>query len=472
MDSVVESDWLLVDASVRGKGHIDAGLPNQDAIAIATSRDGKIVAAVVSDGAGTASKAEVGSRAAADRMAPWLLKIGQQIHAGQIHASMARDHLLEGIVALRRHLDPSGMSLRDYHCTLVGCLLTPSGGFVCQIGDSIAVAARFALLGDGSDDPVDFFPDDGCRRYEPERGEYSNETHFITETDWEKHLRITPLPDSFDAIVLMTDGAMDVVTLRGRIFRGFMSNLFGRILRMSDRHQRNELLHGWLADKQTYGVTGDDKTLFVAIRASSQPLARRPVFVEPGKPELAQSIASAQGLGDSTAEPEATPTAPHQPMVGSRPKATQTVTHPAPASLKRYAALWLLLAAIASVGIGAGGVWWYFRGEQVEATELPRHSSQQVEQKYDQPPIQEQKQEPKESIPAPPGPKTPDPAPKVESAKVGANPTNKQGAISGPRNRDRGTVATSSTSAQQVPGSTSNSDTPNAPGSKSDGTHL
>lgn len=305
---LVETDWLIAGASARGKAHLDAGLPNQDHWAAVSSPDGRIVAAVVSDGAGTAKHAEAGSRATVEWMAPWLLRMGERISAGQLHPAMVRDNLMQGVLELRRQLDPGGGSLRNYHCTLVGCLLTPSGGLVCQIGDSIALTTRFTLLGDGPDARVDFFPDDGCHRYEVERGEYANETHFVTETDWTEHLRITALPEDFDAIVLMTDGAMDVVTLRGKVFRGFMSSLVGALLRIGDRSEREALIHSWLADRQTHAVTGDDKTLCVAIRARSRGLSGHPILLESQDQPTSPDVTA--GIAVETSNPQALAVAP------------------------------------------------------------------------------------------------------------------------------------------------------------------
>jgi len=271
--TAVEKAWLLQAGSVRGKGHIDAGLPNQDAVAVCTSPDGAIVAAVVSDGAGTAVKSEHGARTTADFMADCLLRIGVDIRKGRLQKTQVGERLVEGISCLRDKLNENGGPLRDYHCTLVGCLILPHGGFVCQIGDSIGIASRFSPVRGGAAEMVDYFPDEHCWWYEVERGEYANETHFVTETDWRQHFRVKPLPKEFDAVVLMTDGAMDVATLNGKVFRGFLSNLVAQILQMNSSAKRAHTIETWLADPQTFVVTGDDKTIFMAIRSDCRALA-------------------------------------------------------------------------------------------------------------------------------------------------------------------------------------------------------
>lgn len=318
---VSENQWLLSEASVQGKGHVDANLPNQDAVSIRTSDDGHIVAAVVSDGAGTASKSQHGSRMAADFMSRSLLLIGEDIRINQLSINQITERLIGEIDQLRNELDPAGGALRDYHCTLVGCLIMPGFGFICQIGDSIALATRFVIVGSGSSSSVDYFPDDRTHWYEVERGEYANETHFLTESDWRKHLRVSPIPDDVDAVVMMTDGAMDVATTKGKVFRGFLSNLIGRIIATSPRAERQKIIGDWLADHQTHRVTGDDKTIFTAIRKPCEKLSGLSVYLgatttpddgsSNAKSAAVASVASGQSTVTDNAEQIEIPTKRH-----------------------------------------------------------------------------------------------------------------------------------------------------------------
>jgi hypothetical protein len=45
-----------------------------------------------------------------------------------------------------------------------------------------------------------------------------------------------------------------------------MDPVVTRLLTTPERSQRDQLLEGWLASPQTYPITGDDKTLLVAVR--------------------------------------------------------------------------------------------------------------------------------------------------------------------------------------------------------------
>ena len=67
--------WLTANASVRGASHVKTGAPCQDESSVKTSPDGKWVALVVSDGAGTASRADEGSKHVVRYFSEELLKL-------------------------------------------------------------------------------------------------------------------------------------------------------------------------------------------------------------------------------------------------------------------------------------------------------------------------------------------------------------------------------------------------------------
>lgn len=275
---IVETDWLIGKASVLGKGHADGGLPNQDAVCVMTSPDGKILAAVVSDGAGTASKSATGSQTIAVNLAQCLLQAGMRAGTALPRPEVLADSVRACIIATRQQLDATGEHLRDYHATLVGVLITQHGGCVAQIGDSIGLASCFATVKDSAGKThAEYFPENGYTLFEAERGEYANETHFFTEANWSKHLRLHPLPEKTDGIVLMTDGAADLAMRNGGVFRGFLGVLMQNISSAATSNERDIIIERALADRRTYVVTGDDKTIFMALRSRDRALASLPV---------------------------------------------------------------------------------------------------------------------------------------------------------------------------------------------------
>jgi protein phosphatase 2C-like protein len=265
-DAGVAPSWLLTRASVRGYSHVNNGAPNQDWVETRTSDDGATFSVVVSDGAGTAARSHEGARLACEYLAPRLLEIGQALRDRTLSRSTLEATLRKPLRELRDRLAGLGGALSDFHCTLAMAVLGDTGGFVCQVGDSIALSSRFRAMNGGE---LDFFPESDTQIFLPERGEYANETHFITEEDWTEHLRVHLLEPNLDSLLVMTDGAMDVALVRGRVFRGFLSNLVGQLLTMPKTEERDRLLGEWLDDPRTRKATGDDKTLFVAMPLAS-----------------------------------------------------------------------------------------------------------------------------------------------------------------------------------------------------------
>jgi hypothetical protein len=96
---------------------------------------------------------------------------------------------------------------------------------------------------------------------------------------------------------------MDVVMMRGRVFRGFLSNLMAKLISTEDDRERDRVIHAWLDDPQTHRVTGDDKTLLVAIQRPYLKLAGAPVFTGEDAPKTAApSSADEEKLRESDAQ--------------------------------------------------------------------------------------------------------------------------------------------------------------------------
>jgi hypothetical protein len=192
-------DWRVVGASVRGPAHEQSGLPCQDRM-FYRCKDAMLVA-VISDGAGSATHAEIGAEICASVVGEQLFKALQGATAPDISNVTGIRLLLEQAVISARHSLPIAERLAnsddprfsDYHATLLGAVAQPAGGFFFHIGDGAAVA-------------YESFPDGSQVISGPENGEYANETFFFTEADWRVHLRITPFPTA-ELVILTTDGA-------------------------------------------------------------------------------------------------------------------------------------------------------------------------------------------------------------------------------------------------------------------------
>ncbi len=181
----------------------------------------------------------------------------EQVTPEQHAQARYRDYLVPIIGAARAQLAETARSrdveLRNFAATLVGCIALRDRGCFFHIGDGFAVYMR----------------DDGESVLSlPENGEYSNETYFVTDEDWQEHLRITALSEISQGgvIGLMSDGASPFAVNRPRtgFYRPFIDPVVN-FLRTATEHNGNQALKNVLADEKTLEITSDDKTLLLAL---------------------------------------------------------------------------------------------------------------------------------------------------------------------------------------------------------------
>lgn len=253
------STWITAYASVIGSSHKKSGYPCQDASIVKISPDGRWLVIVVSDGAGTAAKAEIGSRHVSAYFADELLKLVQELQK-RAPGHWINDFVISKVLETRSALRNLAKSddIRDYNCTLVACLLGPSGGFSIHIGDGSVIGGSFADLSDST-----FLSP-------PENGEYSNETYFITEGDWVKHLRVMPMP-KLDWVLCCTDGGGDIALITDKEPKnGFLRPVLSAVFQENEQASRNDILRSFLENPQADKATSDDKTIVFAIKDGFQ----------------------------------------------------------------------------------------------------------------------------------------------------------------------------------------------------------
>jgi hypothetical protein len=247
--------WQVFCAAATGKHHLDSGVPCQDAVHQRTFAGG--FAGVVCDGAGSASHAHEGAATVAALVADLLAEAAIRGQLAQPGDAAARGAIVDIIERVRGRLGDMALAnertLRDYACTLVACVSWEDGGCFVHIGDGYAI--RMAASGLSVVSP-------------PENGEYADETYFLTDERWAEHLRITALPAPSPGCLLglMSDGTATFAVNRAR--SGFYAPFLDPILaflRTAPPADANTALRNLLASEKTFAITGDDKTLLLAL---------------------------------------------------------------------------------------------------------------------------------------------------------------------------------------------------------------
>jgi hypothetical protein len=249
--------WRVYGAAVTGTSHVEVGLPCQDAWSHRVVSD--TLVAVVCDGAGSAAFGQDGAqwlaqevtRALAERLAQGLALAGLPAQAFRQAVAQAVGDARE---ALAHHAAAASRAFAEHAATLVGVVADARQGCFFHIGDGVG-AARLAS---GEPPPVSL----------PENGEYANETYFVTGTDWQAHLRFTPIAGPAACVALMSDGAAPFVMSRG--LAGFCAPFLDPVERYllgvsTDEGSRG--LEATLSDARTHAITPDDKTLVLALWA-------------------------------------------------------------------------------------------------------------------------------------------------------------------------------------------------------------
>lgn len=270
--SSVQSSWQMYGASSIGKSHIDSNLPNQDSIYL--QKNEHSIAAVVCDGAGSAKFSQAGAAFFSQSIAQMLLglSVSHSVNISGIAFDLVKvkQQIIEQLSQIRLNLQsqlPAESSLRDYHTTFTGLLIHANHqALLVQIGDSPLITSQFVVR----HPHIDYFTN--LQVYgDDSKNEYVNETHFITQDNWQSFLRVEPIDLSqVDCLALMSDGCADLVfegaSVTPKIYRPFFGNLLFNLTQSQSSQQGSAIIEQALGNPATYRLTGDDKSLVVLLK--------------------------------------------------------------------------------------------------------------------------------------------------------------------------------------------------------------
>ena len=251
-------DWQVLGAAVTGVSHRRTGLACQDAVDFRTLPGGALLIAQA-DGAGSAARSEQGAR--------WA--VAEALHA--LEAGLRKcppgdpagwEGLLRGAFeaasrSLHQLADADCEPVRAFDTTL-SCVACLDGWLAAgQVGDGLVVA-RDSYGGLSA-------------VTRPQKGEYANETTFLTRPEALETLEIQVTGQPVSALAVMSDGLVRLAMSfpSGIPHEPFFDPLFAFAASAEDPSLASSRLADFLDSERVSARTDDDKSLVIAVRRGS-----------------------------------------------------------------------------------------------------------------------------------------------------------------------------------------------------------
>ena len=268
--------WKAIARSVTGVGHLRQSMPCQDYSRYHQLKGGVLIGAVA-DGAGSAQYSQRGAQLVVEsslaylqrwenfgyrrrlKLLPWLMAI----------AEPKRRAFFEKLLRfLRRQLRElsqlEGISLDSLASTLLVFVASREGIVAMQVGDGFLV--------------VRSTPDHYQLLFQPDKGEYFNETTFVTSSQASQALQTCCYPQPVQFICAATDG-LEKVAIKFQdwsAFAPFFQPLEAFLRETQDPEANPDYLEQFLHSERLNQRTQDDKTLLLALAPPPpKPLPRR-----------------------------------------------------------------------------------------------------------------------------------------------------------------------------------------------------
>lgn len=257
-------NWKAVAHSSIGVNHQKLGLPCQDFANFCLVEPNVIVGAI-SDGSGSAKHSEIGARIAVEESLKFFQNIDESFKDEKCSweqlfkkipikevKSLFKEMLIKSVLpCLEEQAKNSDYSIQDLSCTLSVFVATPKAIMAMQIGDGFMVVRS---------------PDQDYQLlFKPDKGEYANQTTFVTSHNVfeEMQVNIFKLQPLF--ICVATDG-LETVAIRlsdMTPFPPFFSPLEEYLKEIIDIENDKEDLIYFLDSERLNSRTTDDKTLLL-----------------------------------------------------------------------------------------------------------------------------------------------------------------------------------------------------------------
>lgn len=255
--------WQAIGCSEIGSGHIKTGTPCQDFCEYRIITNHQVTIGAVSDGMGSASHADLGSKIAVQTAMSCLGQrdwLNHSLDEGQ--ARVFFGNLLKTVVTeIQTVAKTQSASVRDFACTLLAFIATPHFLAAMQVGDGLIVirpksSQSYHLL------------------FKPQKGEHANEYVPITSTAASQEMQVKVIHEPIDFICAATDGIENISLIKAQNwqpFHKFFEPLETEVMR-SNKTEREKLilLENWLKSEDMNTRTDDDKTVLLCIQSQGK----------------------------------------------------------------------------------------------------------------------------------------------------------------------------------------------------------
>ena len=254
--------WKVSGASVTGTSHRRSGLPCQDSSSYRVT--GGVLIAAVADGAGSATMSDIGSALAADVSVRTAERLLQEFHDHSphpLHETCLKRVVTGAVQEARRELHEEskrlGVDVRQLATTLLLAIHTGSLLAAAQIGDGAMVVSK----GPGAYATI----------ITPQRGEYANQTNFLTSSDAIAKLdvRTARVGDNTHRLAMFTDGLQNIVlnSADDSPHAPFFDPVFAWMRSQPDADGADRKLAAFLESPRVTNRADDDLTLLLAALA-------------------------------------------------------------------------------------------------------------------------------------------------------------------------------------------------------------
>jgi hypothetical protein len=255
--------WRYAAVSLQGAAHLRNDVRCQDhglADVVTAPDRTPVLVAVAADGAGSAANARLGALSACEAFASFQrLKVPWS--PVQFVPDIA-DATLRDVVA---HIANEAATVSEdeatFACTLLGCVVQEDFAMFLQVGDG-AIVFRTEC------DPT------WRLALRPHRGEYANETLFVTSPDAPRQMQVRTVEARVTELAIMTDGVefLAIQLATATPHAPFLEHVM-RGLRLEKRpgysSDHHRFLEDFLSSAAVCQRTDDDKTLILASRLAT-----------------------------------------------------------------------------------------------------------------------------------------------------------------------------------------------------------